>query len=613
VLKGYAQNSQKIMSQRPALLANLSALALALLLAGCSSMETTEVPAVEVMSATPPEPIFAKPLQPTVPVSKMSAQTMFKVMAAEMLVQKGAVGQAYQVMFELAQENQEAQLAQRAFQLSLQTFSAQNIEQATQLWRELAPQEPTVWRASFLIALRYDNVPLALEQWQRYHELSSEGLEQDLVSAAQRVAASTPVKTGMAFFEALANEYPNEWSAHFALGVVANAYNQVLPAIAALEKSRELSVISGEGGAESSAEPAALNPQINQLLAKLYLQLPTAQTGLDSLARAVEQNPQDWLLQERYARLEVKAEQFEAAEQRYKAILETHPEATTSRLSLALLYMERKAYKEAESHLKQVAEVADYQMVGVYYLGVLYQSQKQYDLALSAFGQIETSNYYVDAQLHIAEIYFAQQGVDKALAVLEAIEAGAAQDQVKVLRAKAIFNTYVKKYNEAIGFYQDALKIEPNHVEVLMAQAMLFYNEKQFSEYEANLSHVLALRPDDVEALNALGYFYAEQAIKLDEAEGLLSRALKLAPDNHFVLDSMGWLYYQQKNYAHAVLFLQKALDIQMDDEILMHLIAALWRNNQQDQARALWEKKHKLFLNNLQLQRIIEQLERKP
>ncbi|WP_127470160.1 tetratricopeptide repeat protein [Thiomicrorhabdus aquaedulcis] len=553
-------------------------------LTGCSNLASQEKSAIEVTPAKMPEPVFSKPLQPTAPAAQMSAQTMFKVMAAEMLVQKGALSQAYQIMFELAQENQDAQLAQRAFQLSLQTFNAQSIEQSTQLWRELAPQEALVWRASFLIALRYENLPLAIEQWQRYHSLSTDGLAQDLIGSAQRVAASTPAKTGLAFFANLATEYPSEWSAYYALGTVASAYNEVAHAIGSLEKARELislslaqqpkefTVVDDKEANDKTAEANDVEPKeltgaeatefnqssqvkelkeandsVNQLLAKLYLQLPSAQTGLDALATAVHDNPHDWLLQERYARLEVKAERFESAEKRYQSILETNPDAVTSRLSLALLYMERKAYKEAELHLQIVSQTDSYQMVGAYYLGVLYQAQKQFDAALAAFKQVDTSNYYVDAQLHIAEIYFAQQGVEKALTVLEQIVADAPQDQIKVLRAKAIFHTYVKKYREAIDFYQAVLAIEPNHVDVLLAQAVLFYNDKKFNEYEANLSQVIALRPNNVEALNALGYFYAEQNIKLDEAEGLLSQALKLAPDNYYVLDSMGWLYYQQK------------------------------------------------------------------
>ncbi|WP_172959663.1 hypothetical protein [Thiomicrorhabdus aquaedulcis] len=50
-----------------------------------------------------------------------------------------------------------------------------------------------------------------------------------------------------------------------------------------------------------------------------------------------------------------------------------------------------------------------------------------------------------------------------------------------------------------------------------------------------------------------------------------------------------------------------------MDEEVLMHLIKALWRDNQPANAKAVWEKHHKQFLNNLQLQGLIEQLQRAP
>ena len=152
--------------------------------------------------------------------------------------------------------------------------------------------------------------------------------------------------------------------------------------------------------------------------------------------------------------------------------------------------------------------------------------------------------------------------------------------------------------------------IDPDHVEVLMAQALLLYKTEQFDAYERNLKHVVALEPDDVDALNALGYFYVEQNKNLEAAETLLKKAYQLEPENYYVLDSLGWFYYQQKEYAVAKGYLLKALDVMVDDEVLIHLISTMWMQGDHDDARSMWQEHHKNFKQNKRLQGLINQLE---
>jgi len=61
----------------------------------------------------------------------------------------------------------------------------------------------------------------------------------------------------------------------------------------------------------------------------------------------------------------------------------------------------------------------------------------------------------------------------------------------------------------------------------------------------AALKKTLALKPDNADALNYLGYTYAEKGERLDEAIVLIKRALILERDNGYILDSRAWAYYQ--------------------------------------------------------------------
>ena len=61
---------------------------------------------------------------------------------------------------------------------------------------------------------------------------------------------------------------------------------------------------------------------------------------------------------------------------------------------------------------------------------------------------------------------------------------------------------------------------------------------------------LLAVNPDHAEALNFVGYAYAEQGVRLEEAERLVRRALELKPRSGHILDSLGWVLFRRGDPA---------------------------------------------------------------
>lgn len=97
--------------------------------------------------------------------------------------------------------------------------------------------------------------------------------------------------------------------------------------------------------------------------------------------------------------------------------------------------------------------------------------------------------------------------------------------------------------------------------------------------------------PHEPEVYNALGYFYAERGIKLDEAVRLTQKSLSLLPARDYqrrgmVTDSLGWAYYKQGKLDLALTMIQRAEGLLASDdpEILYHLgviYRALKRNEE--------------------------------
>lgn len=114
---------------------------------------------------------------------------------------------------------------------------------------------------------------------------------------------------------------------------------------------------------------------------------------------------------------------------------------------------------------------------------------------------------------------------------------------------------------------------------------------------EYHLRAYLELEPDDPDALNFLGYFYADHDMHLDEAEELLNRALKQDSENPFYLDSLGWLYYKKGKTDRAGELIRSAIyNMNSDDALLRDHLGDVYLL-QGDTKRALSEWRRALRL----------------
>jgi tetratricopeptide (TPR) repeat protein len=90
---------------------------------------------------------------------------------------------------------------------------------------------------------------------------------------------------------------------------------------------------------------------------------------------------------------------------------------------------------------------------------------------------------------------------------------------------------------------------------------------------------ILEINPDHADSLNYIGYTYAEQGIKLDEAMNLIQRALELKPNSGYIIDSLGWVYFQKGLYDEAANHLEKAAKLTPNDPTINeHLGDAYFR-----------------------------------
>jgi tetratricopeptide (TPR) repeat protein len=102
----------------------------------------------------------------------------------------------------------------------------------------------------------------------------------------------------------------------------------------------------------------------------------------------------------------------------------------------------------------------------------------------------------------------------------------------------------------------------------------------------------LSIDPQHAPTLNYLGYMFAEQGERLDEAVRLVRQALAIDPDNGSYLDSLGWAFFKQGNVAEARGHLERAAALLEKNSVIQdHLGDVLWVANDRSAAIAAWER----------------------
>ncbi len=539
--------------------------------------------------------------------SNMTAEMMYKVLLAEILIEKRQTKAAFQILYPLAVETRDPALAKRVFQLSMQTLHVDSINAAANLWIDIEPNESLPWKASYLLSVRAGELEKALEKWQKYVSLSDKKIEDIFIETSSRVSKSATNVSGLTFLNTLKELYPDNPAAMYAYGSAAEYYRDYSLAIPELKKV--LTYYEDKETDDLTPSLLLVLKETQYSLATCYLRTKDYQEGLDLLEPLVLETPNDWQLQEILARFEVKSGQLLKAEKRYQEIVENEPKALASKLSLALLQLEKHNYTESKQNFLDLRKNKAYFSIASYYLGVASQQQGLASEAVTYFSKIKTRDYYIDSQLRILEINYSKIGLEKTIEKINSLEARTKTNRIKLHQASAVFYRHEGAFQQSVDAYQRAIELSPNNIEFLISQAYILYELKQYSKYEENLLLVLKLSPNNVDALNALGYYYVEISQKLPQATVLLEKANRLKPNSFYIIDSLGWLAYQKNDFDKSERLLEKAFDLQQDIEVLMHLMQVKVKLDRKDEAIELGNKFKNKFKNNAPLKKLLKNI----
>lgn len=101
----------------------------------------------------------------------------------------------------------------------------------------------------------------------------------------------------------------------------------------------------------------------------------------------------------------------------------------------------------------------------------------------------------------------------------------------------------------------------------------VLYAQGKTAEAVEALKKALEIDPRNANAMNSLGFVYAEERIDLPRSVQLCRQAVEHNPRSAAYHDSLGWAYYRSGNLSDAKSSLRRALDLAPGNrEIAVHL-----------------------------------------
>jgi predicted Zn-dependent protease len=233
-------------------------------------------------------------------------------------------------------------------------------------------------------------------------------------------------------------------------------------------------------------------------------------------------------------------------------------------------YIEVKHYPEAVWMLKGMLKSAPHNSALHYMTGIAFNGMEQDEKVLVHMLKVKPdSRFYTNAVVHCAMIYHDQGKIDRAIELVQAaiVHTPGNIDYYLYLGS---FYEELERFDEAVNALHIGLQKDDRNGRLHFRIGVVYDKMGQKDKSIAAMKNVLALTPNDAEALNYLGYTYADMGINLDEAEILIQTALSIKPNDGYITDSLGWVYYKRGNYSQALEWLSKAVKLIPDDPVIL-------------------------------------------
>jgi len=550
---------------------------------------------------TPASPAPATPAN-----SALDGALFYQLLLGELSAQGGDPGTGFALLLDAARKTGDTQLYERATKIALQARAGDSALQAARAWRQAQPDSKEANRYVLQILVALNRIGETLEPLKREVALASAselhaaiGLLPSYFSRAtdKRLAAQV-------LEQALAEHLNNPTTGAVAWTAIGRLRLAAADLPGTLEAARRGQTLDAQ-----AEGPALLG------LALLSLSQPQ---GEPLVRQYLQVKPQVSMRLE-YVRTLLNLQRHSEAYEQLRIATAEQPEEAQAWLLRGTLELQDNRLAAAETSIRRYVDLTAARPAGeertrgltqaYLLLAQIAEQRGNYAQAENWLGRISNSEEMVSTQSRRAAILARQGRLEEGRRLIRNLPERSPADARLKLSAEVQLLRDNRQYQAAFDLLGEAIRLAPQDVNLLYDQATLAEKLDNAPEMERLLRQIIAIKPDYHHAYNALGYFFADRNIRLDEARELIRKALEFAPGDPFIADSLGWVEFRSGNTAEALRILQDAYRKRPDAEIAAHLGEVLWTLGQREQALAIWREGRTLNADNDTLRATLERL----
>ncbi|HEY2081160.1 MAG TPA: tetratricopeptide repeat protein [Verrucomicrobiae bacterium] len=355
-------------------------------------------------------------------------------------------------------------------------------------------------------------------------------------------------------------------------------------------------------------------------LAELYFHLgvespsdkATANTrALALLQRAAKMNPSDLRLElrlaEGFGHLGKTADAARIYEAVVKQLPDSSPQYDAVHEELANIYIQNHDTTRAAKQLEIIVRDNPTDAQTYYKLGGIAYEDTNYVKAADYFRNAIL--FSPDFELAYYNLATAQMGAERTSDALETLGRARRRFPQSFMGEylSGVAYSEQKDYTNALQHFTTAEVLAKNTDQSRLTDVFYFQlgaaSERtgDYAGAEKYFSKCLQLAPDSAEALNYLGFMWADRGEKLDQARDFIAKALKSDPKNAAYLDSMAWVLFKLHQPKPALDYALKAIQFSEEEDATVydHLGDIYNALGQKDKARQAWTKSLSLESND--------------
>ena len=222
---------------------------------------------------------------------------------------------------------------------------------------------------------------------------------------------------------------------------------------------------------------------------------------------------------------------------------------------------------------------------------------EDYDTSMEILQKVKSGDELSQAKLMMGRVLMKQGDDDRATVLFRQVQNGPEEQAIPAYLHEIELLREKQAIEDAINVASQALMMFKTNADLLYSRAMLYEQIDKIDALEKDLYQIINKDPQNADALNALGYTWADRNIKLDQAYEYIMKAYALKPENKAILDSVGWIYFRKGDFEQAEKYLRLAIeDNQQDRESYDHLVEVLNSMGKMQQANQIKEQIKEIF-----------------